>query len=89
MRFAHPLIDPGTNFRPAVLGVKTKKAWKSVYEGRKSLWALSHSSAVDKALSNSHWDARGLVSLRKAWRVKQVQIIAPTQLTLNWDTARS
>jgi hypothetical protein len=71
------------------LGIKRKTAWQRVYEGRKSLWALSHSNVVDRALRNSYWDARGLVSLRARWRAKQEQIGAPAQLTLNWDTARS
>lgn len=46
------------------LGIKRKTAWQRVYEGRKSTWALSHTNVVDRALRNSHWDARGLVSLR-------------------------
>jgi RNA-directed DNA polymerase len=70
-------------------GIKRKTAWRSVYEGRKSVWALSHTSVVDRALRNSHWDARGLASLREHWRTMRKQIDAPIQLTLNWDTARS
>lgn len=70
-------------------GIKPAKAWLQVYEGRKSFWKLSHTSVVDRALSNSHWDACGLVSLRKRWRQMREQIDAPAQLTLNWDTARS
>ena len=30
------------------LGVKPQTAWRNVYEGRKSLWALSHTPAVDR-----------------------------------------
>lgn len=71
------------------LGIRRKAAWRQVYEGRRSLWALSHASVVDRALRNSHWDARGLVSLRKRWREMHRQIVAPAQLTLDWDTARS
>jgi group II intron reverse transcriptase/maturase len=71
------------------LGIKPKTAWKRVYEGRKSLWALSHTSVVDRALRNSYWDARGLVSLRNRYREMHEQVGAPAQLTLNWDTARS
>lgn len=71
------------------LGIKPQTAWQRVYEGRKSLWALSHTNVVDRALRNSHWDARGLVSLRDRWRAMHGQIGAPAQLTLNWDTARS
>ena len=44
-------------------GINPKTAWRNVYAGRKSLWALSHTPAVDRALKNSHWDARGLKTL--------------------------
>ena len=71
------------------LGIKPKTVWQRVYGGRKSLWALSHTSVVDRALRNSHWDARGLVSLRERFLKMREQIDAPVQLTLNWDTARS
>jgi group II intron reverse transcriptase/maturase len=71
------------------LGIKRQTAWRRVYEGRKSIWALSHTNVVDRALRNSYWDARGLVSLRDRWRVMQERVGAPAQLTLNWDTARS
>lgn len=71
------------------LGIKRTKAWQRVYEGRKSIWALSHTSVVDRALPNSHWDARGLVSLRDRWRAQREHVAAPAQLLLSWDTARS
>ena len=71
------------------LGIKRQAAGRGIYGGRKSIWALSHANVVDRALPNSHWDARGLFSLRKRWRAMHEQIDAPVQLTLNWDTARS
>jgi group II intron reverse transcriptase/maturase len=71
------------------LGIKRQSAWRNVYNGRKSIWALSHVNVVDRALPNSHWDARGLFSLRRHWHTMHKQIDAPVQLTLNWDTARS
>lgn len=71
------------------LGIKRKTVWRSVYGGRKSFWALSHTNVVDRALRNSHWDARGLVSLRDRWQAMQEPIDAPAQLSLSWDTARS
>lgn len=64
------------------LGIRTKTAWRAVHEGRKSTWALSHSFAVDNALRNSHWDARGLVSVARRWRQMREHIAAPRQLTL-------
>jgi len=71
------------------LGISPKKARMRIYQGRRSLWKLSHTSVVDKALRNSHWAQRGLVSLLSSWRKMHEQIDAPAQLTLNWDTARS
>jgi RNA-directed DNA polymerase len=68
------------------LGVNRKKAWATVYTGRKSCWALSHTSAVDKALRNRHWSELGLVSLRSRWREMREPPVAPAQLLLSWDT---
>ena len=48
-------------------GVKARTAWSSVYGGHKSIWALSHTAAVDRALKNSLWDARGLNRLSKQY----------------------
>ena len=59
------------------LGVNTKTAWGSVYGGRKSIWALSHCSAVDRGLRNAYFAERGLVSVLDRWRLKQPVIVAP------------
>lgn len=75
--------------RLIALGIRPTTAWRTVYSGRKSPWALSHTSAVDLALRNSHWDARGLVPLLSRYRRKHEPIVASAQLTLGWDTARS
>ena len=64
------------------LGIRHSTAWGSVYAGRKSTWALSHTSAVDRALRNSFWDARGLVSIEHRWLARRANIGAPTQLAL-------
>ncbi len=45
------------------LGVKPAIAWKRVYQGRKSLWTLSHDPAVDWGLRNAYFAERGLESL--------------------------
>lgn len=63
-------------------GIRKKSAWRSVYEGRKSLWAMSHMPTVDRALQNSHWEAQGLVSLQARWKATAEQIVAPVQLML-------
>lgn len=71
------------------LGIRRGTAWRSVYGGRRSWWALSHIAVVDRALRNSHWDARGLQSIAVLWRRRREHIVAPVQLRLNWDEARS
>jgi group II intron reverse transcriptase/maturase len=71
------------------LGVKPKTAWRNVYDGRKSLWALAHAPAVDRGLRNAYFAERGLVPLEQRWWDIQQRIVASGQLTLPWDTARS
>jgi len=64
------------------LGVKRKTAWKTVYEGRRSLWALSHTPAVDRGLRNAYFAERGLYSLAEGWTQHPARLIAPVQLQL-------
>jgi group II intron reverse transcriptase/maturase len=71
------------------LGVKPKTAWRNVYEGRKSLWALSHAPAVDRGLRNAYFAERGLVSLEQRWRFAHENIVAPVQLELALGQPRS
>lgn len=66
------------------LGVRFKTAWRRVYAGRKSLWALSHDPAVDRGLRNAYFAERGLVSLAGLLRDKLSTIDAPAQLELQW-----
>jgi group II intron reverse transcriptase/maturase len=70
--------------RLIALGVKPKTAWRHVYEGRKSLWPLSHSPAVDRGLRNAYFAERGLVSLWETWRDRPPAVVAPVQLTLGY-----
>ena len=64
------------------LGVKPKTAWRRVYEGRKSLWALSHDPAVDRGLQNAYFAERGLVTLLERFRPTWAATVASAQLTL-------
>jgi RNA-directed DNA polymerase len=68
------------------LGVPRQSAWRQVYAGRKSTWALSHSPAVDKAMPVKFFTARGLVRLVDLHRSSRRDIIAPAQprLALGW-----
>jgi RNA-directed DNA polymerase len=60
------------------LGVKRQPAWRGVYQGRRSVWALSHIPQVDRALRPRYFTARGLVSLVELHRAHQ-EIVAPAQ----------
>jgi group II intron reverse transcriptase/maturase len=71
------------------LGVKRKTAWRSVYQGRQSLWALSHHPAVERGLRNAYFAERGLVSLLDRFRKLWAAINAPVQLQLLPGTTRS
>lgn len=64
------------------LGVRRRTAWRRVYEGRKSLWALSHDPAVDRGLRNAYFAERGLVSLVDLHRHTLEALAAPRQLSL-------
>lgn len=71
------------------LGIKRKTAWRSVYDGRQSIWALSHISAVDRALRNAYFAERGLLSLKDRFRAIWATINAPAQILLPLDILRS
>jgi RNA-directed DNA polymerase len=64
------------------LGVARRAAWRGVYGGRRSLWALSRSAAVNRGLRNAYFAERGLVSLAEQWRKLPRRIAAPVQLRL-------
>jgi len=68
------------------LGVKRTSAWRQVYAGRKSWWALSHTHAVDQGLRNAYFAKRGLISLVELHRKTHQHIFGPDppQLALEW-----
>ena len=59
------------------LGVKPQSAWRQVYAGRKSWWALSHTHAIDQGLRNAYFAKRGLVFLVELHREAHQEIVAP------------
>lgn len=71
------------------LGVRRQKVWDRIYEGRQSLWALSHSSVVDRGLRNAYFAEQGLVSLQARLASTWSTIVAPAQLELTWGSKRS
>ncbi len=60
------------------LGIKPRAAWQAVYSGRRSHWALSHVSQVDRALRPRYFTDRGLLSLVDLHRAWHEEIVAPT-----------
>lgn len=52
-------------------GVKPRTAWRTLYEGRRSIWYLSHRPATDHALPPRLFAEKGLVSLLARWRKRQ------------------
>lgn len=71
------------------LGVRRRTAWRRVYQGRKSLWALSHDAAVEHALNNAYFATQGLLDLRSMFRTHWTAIRAPRQSALFADPERS
>lgn len=67
------------------LGVNPKTAWRPLYTGRRSWWALSHCAAVDRGLRNAYFADRGLESLVMQWYERHPERnVAPTQLEFSW-----
>lgn len=64
------------------LGFKQSTAWRRVYEGRKSTWALSHDPAVDYAIQTKFFTERGLVRLLDMHHKTSRDIAAPAQAQL-------
>jgi hypothetical protein len=71
------------------LGVSPNTAWRRVYEGRKSLWALAHTSAVEKGLRNAFFAERGLSTLTERFSDLWADLAAPVQLPLQLGFGRS
>jgi RNA-directed DNA polymerase len=63
------------------MGARATTAWSRVYEGRKSLWALSHCGPVDYALDKAYFAEKGLLSLERLYRDMH-RVVAPAQLKL-------
>jgi len=59
------------------LGVKRESAWRQVYAGRKSWWALSHTPAVDHGLRNAYFAKRGLIFLAELHHQAHQHIVVP------------
>ncbi len=68
------------------LGVSKSVAFKTLYHGKKSWWALSHCWAVDRALPNRYFQDLGLVSLQECRKELNIRfLIANAQLGLPFE----
>ena len=61
------------------LGVKRHSAWKGIYQGKRSWWALSHSYPVDQGLRTRYFTDRGLLLLVDFHHRRHQEIVAPVQ----------
>ena len=68
--------------RLVALGVAPQSAWRAVYAGKKSTWALSHAPAVDHGLRNAFFAERGLISAARPHRDRRPAINAPAHPTM-------
>jgi group II intron reverse transcriptase/maturase len=59
------------------LGVRWESAWRQIYEGRKSWWALSHTPVVDYGLRNAYFAERGLVFLVGLHQTAHQHVVVP------------
>jgi RNA-directed DNA polymerase len=59
------------------LGVPRRSAWRQVYQGHRSWWALSHIPAVDHGLNRAFFTERGLMALVEMHRQTHQHIVAP------------
>jgi len=82
IQLAHWKRKPTIATKLTKLGVRKRTAWRSIYKDRRSLWALSHSPAVNRGLHNAYFAERGLVSLAEQWTARHQPIAAPAQLCL-------
>ncbi|HEY4669226.1 MAG TPA: group II intron reverse transcriptase/maturase [Tepidiformaceae bacterium] len=65
------------------LGLRPKAAWRGICRGKRSWWALSHTTVVDRGLRNAYFAERGLVSLAVKRREYKARFdIASAQLAL-------
>jgi hypothetical protein len=68
------------------MGARPDTAWRVVYGGHKSLWALSHTGPVDYTLGKFFFAQRGLLSVEALYRGQPRFVIAREQLTLDLDS---
>ena len=64
------------------LGLRSQTAWRCVYDGRRSIWALAYTKAVERAMPIAYFAKRGLHSLAALWLERSQHMVASGQLLL-------
>ena len=66
------------------LQASKERAGPQIFGGRKSIWKLSHTPAVEGVLNNAYWRKQGLLSLAELWKAssEKLALSVPKQLTL-------
>ncbi len=67
------------------LGVTPGTATKWIYGAHRAWWALSYTTAVERALSLRYFAEQGLVAVEKLYLQKHPQV-APVQVAMPWDS---
>jgi len=69
------------------MGASKARAGKQIFSGRKSIWKLAHTPAVEGVLNNAYWAKQGLLGSATLWRLSSERIIASAfeQMTLCLD----
>jgi hypothetical protein len=66
------------------LRASKERAGPQIFGGRKGIWKLSHTPAVEGALNVAYWRKQGLLSVAELWKASSERLAqsAPKQMTL-------
>ncbi len=66
------------------LGAKKQSAGHQLYDDRKGIWKLSHTTVVNRTLNNAYWQAQGLLASASLWKECKLRetFSAPKQMNL-------
>ena len=66
------------------LGASKERAGRQIFGGRKGIWKLAHTPAVEGVLNNAYWVRQGLLGSAVHWKASSDRMTAsaPKQMTL-------
>lgn len=64
------------------LGARPISIQRYIFSGRKSIWAMSHTSVMNSAMNISKFAEWGLETLLAGWKANHKALVAPAQLEL-------